>query len=39
MNMAPIDEALAALALQDPPNYCQTARAFRVDRNTLSRRH
>ncbi|RDI78192.1 hypothetical protein Vi05172_g11825 [Venturia inaequalis] len=37
--MAPIDDALAALASQEQPNYTQTALQFAVDRTTLSRRH
>jgi len=37
--MDPIDAALAALELQDPPNYTQTAKEFNVNRSTLSRRH
>jgi hypothetical protein len=35
----PIDKALAALALQDPPNYSRTAEEYEVDRSTLSRRY
>jgi len=31
--------ALADLALQDSPNYAETAKKFNVDRSTLSRRH
>lgn len=34
-----IDEALAALALQDIPNYKRTAIEYGVNRTTLSRRH
>ena len=37
--MDPIDAALAALELQDPPNYTWTAKEFNVNRTTLSRRH
>ncbi|OCK96814.1 uncharacterized protein K441DRAFT_713598 [Cenococcum geophilum 1.58] len=37
--MYPIDAALAALELQDPPNYTRTAKEFNVNRTTLSRRH
>ena len=37
--MASIDAALADLALQDSPNYTETARRFNVNRSTLSRRH
>ena len=39
MIMGSIDEALAALSLQDVPNYTATAKEFRVNRSTLSRRH
>jgi hypothetical protein len=37
--MDPINAALAALELQDPPNYTWTAKEFNVNRTTLSRRH
>ena len=37
--MAPIDAALADLALQDHPNYSETARKFNVNRCTLSRHY
>ncbi|OCK98990.1 uncharacterized protein K441DRAFT_653384, partial [Cenococcum geophilum 1.58] len=37
--MYPIDAALAALELQDPPNYTRTAKEFNVNRTTLSRRY
>ena len=37
--MDPINTALAALELQDPPNYTWTAKEFNVNRTTLSRRH
>ena len=37
--MDPIDAALAALELQDPPNYTQIAKEFNVIRSTLSRRY
>ena len=37
--MAPIDEALEDLALQETPNYSATARKYGVDHMTLSRRH
>ena len=37
--MDPIDAALAALELQDPPNYTRTAKEFNVNRSTLSRRY
>ena len=37
--MAPIDAAFADLALQDYPNYTETARKFNVNRCTLSRRY
>ena len=37
--MDPIDAALAALELQDPPNYTRTAKEFDVNRSTLSRRY
>jgi len=37
--MDPIDATLAALELQDPPNYTQTAKEFNVIRSTLSRRY
>jgi hypothetical protein len=37
--MGSIDEALAALSLQDVPNYTATAKEFKVNRSTLSRRH
>ena len=37
--MDPIDAALAALELQDPPNYTWTAKEFNVNRTTLSQRH
>jgi len=39
IKMDPIDAALAALELQDPPNYTRTAKEFNVIRSTLSRRH
>jgi hypothetical protein len=34
-----IEEALAALALQEPPNYKRTAKEYGVCRTVLSRRH
>ena len=37
--MDPINAALAALELQDPPNYTWTAKEFNVNRTTLSRRY
>jgi hypothetical protein len=37
--MDPIDAALAALELQDPPNYTWTAKEFDINRSTLSRRY
>ena len=37
--MDSINVALAALELQDPPNYTQTAKEFNVNRTTLSRRY
>jgi len=37
--MDPIDAALAALSLQSKPNYTQTAKEYRVERSTLSRRY
>ena len=37
--MDPIKAALAALSLQSKPNYTQTAKEYRVERSTLSRRH
>jgi len=37
--MAPINKALKDLALQETPNYSVTARKYRVDCMTLSRRH
>ena len=37
--MDPINAALAALELQDSPNYTWTAKEFNVNRTTLSRRH
>ncbi|OCK97278.1 uncharacterized protein K441DRAFT_711229 [Cenococcum geophilum 1.58] len=37
--MDPIDAALAALELQDPPNYTRTAKEFNIIRSTLSRRY
>jgi hypothetical protein len=37
--MDPIDAALAALELQDPPNYTWAAKEFNVNRTTLSRRY
>jgi hypothetical protein len=37
--MGSIDEALAALKGQEHPNYTTTAKKFKVDRSTLSRRH
>lgn len=37
--MASIEAALAALELQNPPNYAQVAREFGINRSTLSRRH
>ena len=39
MTMDPIDAALTALSLQLKPNYTQTAKEYRVERSTLSRRH
>jgi hypothetical protein len=39
INMAPIDDALAALETQEHPNYKDTAKKFGVDRSRLSRRH
>jgi hypothetical protein len=37
--MDSINAALAALELQDPPNYTATAKLYNIDRTTLSRRH
>ena len=37
--MASIEAALADLALQDSPNYTQTAKKFNVNRSTLLRRY
>jgi extradiol dioxygenase family protein len=37
--MAPIDDALATIAGEAKPYYAQVAREFKVDRNTLARRH
>ena len=37
--MDPINAALAALELQDPPNYTWTAKEFNINRTTLSRRY
>jgi len=37
--MAPIDDALAALESQEPPNYSATAKQFGISRTVLSRRH
>ena len=37
--MDSIEAALANLALQESPNYAETARKFNVNRCTLSRRH
>ena len=37
--MDPINAALAALELQDPPNYTRTAKEFDINRSTLSRRY
>ena len=37
--MDPIEAALAALELQDSPNYTATAKEFGINRTTLSRRH
>jgi hypothetical protein len=37
--MAPIDEALAAIAGEKNPCYSEVAREFDVNRNTLRRRH
>jgi hypothetical protein len=37
--MGSIEAALAALALQNQPNYTATALQYNVDRTTLSRRH
>ena len=34
--MDPIDAALAALELQDPPNYTRTAKEFNVIRSAFS---
>ena len=39
IKMDPINAALAALELQDSPNYTWTAKEFNVNRTTLSRRH
>ena len=39
VKMDPIDAALAALELQDPPNYTWTAKEFDINRSTLSRRY
>jgi hypothetical protein len=36
--MKPIDEALAALRLQEKPNITQTALKYNIDRSTLSKR-
>lgn len=38
-NEGDLEAALAALALQDRPNYAKTAREFKVKRLTLWRRH
>jgi hypothetical protein len=37
--MAPIDDALAAIAGEKKPHYAQIAREFNVDKSTLARRH
>ena len=37
--MASIDAALAALQLQEVPNYTTTTKEYRVNRSTLSRRY
>jgi len=37
--MDSIDAALAALDLQETPNYTVTAKKFGINRTTLSRRH
>ena len=37
--MSPIEEALEELKSQEHPHYTDTAKAFGVDRTTLSRRH
>ena len=37
--MDPINAALAALELQDRPNYAWTAKEFNINPTTLSRRH
>ena len=37
--MASIDAALAALQLQEAPNYATTAEEYGVHRSTLSRRY
>ena len=37
--MAPIDDALATIAGGAKPCYTQVAKEFKVNRNTLSRRH
>ena len=39
VNIDSIDTALAALKLQEIPNYTATAKQFGIDRTTLSRRH
>ena len=37
--MDPINAALAALELQDSPNYTWTAKEFNINRTTLLRRY
>ena len=37
--MDSIEAALEALSLQSKPNYTKTAKAYNVNRSTLSRRH
>jgi len=37
--MGSIEDALAAIASQERPNYSATAKEYGVDRTTLSRRH
>jgi hypothetical protein len=37
--MAPINDALTAIAGEAKPCYAQVVREFKVDRNTLARRH
>ena len=37
--MAPIDDALTTITKKAKPYYTQVTREFKVDRNTLTRRH